>query len=62
LRRAYAKRCGGELRRRLCVAGLLRAEGKSSDELRRHQAMPALVRALESLVGDREAGNGRGVA
>jgi transposase-like protein len=51
----------GDMRRRWCVAGLLRAEGKFR-RLKGHRAMPTLLRALESLVREREAGNGREVA
>jgi transposase-like protein len=51
----------GDMRRRWCAAGLLRAEGKFR-RLKGHRAMPTLLRALESLVREREAGNGREVA
>jgi transposase-like protein len=51
----------GDMRRRWCAAGLLRAEGKFR-RVKGHGAMPALVRALESLVREREGGNGREVA
>jgi putative transposase len=51
----------GDMRRRWCVAGLLRAESKFR-RIKGHRAMPALVRALEVMVRDREAGNGREVA
>jgi putative transposase len=51
----------GDMRRRWCVAGLLRAEGKFR-RVKGHRAMPTLLRALESLVREREAGNGREVA
>jgi hypothetical protein len=51
----------GDMRRRRCVAGLLRAEGKFR-RLKGHPAMPTLLGALESLVREQEAGNGREVA
>jgi transposase-like protein len=51
----------GDMRRRWCVAGLLRAERKFR-RVKGHRAMPALVKALESQVREREAGNGREVA
>ena len=51
----------GDMRRRWCVAGLLRAESKFR-RVKGHRAMPTLVMALEALVREREAGNGREVA
>ena len=51
----------GDMRRRWCVAGLLRAESKFR-RVKGHRAMPTLLKALESLVREREAGNGRQVA
>jgi hypothetical protein len=43
----------GDMRRRWCVAGLLRAEGKFR-RVKGHAAMPALLKALEAVVrGDR---------
>ena len=43
----------GEMRRRWCVAGLLRAEAKFR-RVKGHRAMPALLKALEAVVrGDR---------
>jgi len=51
----------GGMRRRWCVAGLLRAESKFR-RLKGHRAMPTLQRALESLVRERETGDGREVA
>jgi transposase-like protein len=51
----------GDMRRRWCAAGLLRAEGKFR-RVKGHRAMPTLLKALESLVREREAGNGREVA
>ena len=49
------------MRRRWCVAGLLRAESKFR-RVKGHRAMPTLVMSLEALVREREAGNGREVA
>lgn len=51
----------GDMRRRWCVAGLLRAEAKFR-RVKGHRAMPALLKALEAVVGERAAGNGRDVA
>jgi hypothetical protein len=51
----------GDMRRRWCVAGLLRAEGKFR-RVKGHRGMPTLLKALESLVREPEAGNGREVA
>src|SRR5262249_28431954 len=51
----------GDVRRRWCVAGLLRAEGKFR-RVRGHQAMPALLKALEALVRGRPSGTEREVA
>jgi putative transposase len=48
----------GDMRRRWCVAGLLRAESKFR-RVKGHRALPTLLKALESLVGERGAGNGR---
>jgi transposase-like protein len=43
----------GDMRRRWCVAGMLRAEGKFR-RVKGHRAMPALLKALEAVVrGDR---------
>jgi putative transposase len=39
----------GDMRRRWCVAGLLRAEGKFR-RVKGHRAMPALLKALEAVV------------
>ncbi len=51
----------GDMRRRWCVAGLLRAESKFRRvKGRRH--MPTLLKALESLTSKRETGTGREVA
>ena len=51
----------GDMRRRWCVAGLLRAEAKFR-RVKGHRAMPALLRALEAVVGEQAAGNERDVA
>jgi putative transposase len=51
----------GDMRRRWCVAGLLRAEGKFR-RVKGHRHMPTLLKALESLVRERGGGNGREVA
>jgi transposase-like protein len=51
----------GDMRRRWCVAGLLRAESKFC-RVKGHRAMPTLVTSLEALVRERQAGNGREVA
>ncbi len=51
----------GDMRRRWCVAGLLRAESKFR-RVKGHRAIPALLKALEADVGKQEAGNGRDVA
>jgi putative transposase len=51
----------GDMRRRWCVAGLLRAEGKFR-RVKGHRHMPTLLKALESLVRERGGGNGRVVA
>src|SRR4051812_16733888 len=51
----------GDMRRRWCAAGLLRAEAKFR-RAKGHRAMPALLKALEALVGERATGNERDVA
>ena len=51
----------GDMRRRWCAAGLLRAEGKFR-RVKGHRAIPALVAALASLARGRDAGNGRELA
>jgi putative transposase len=51
----------GDMRRRWCVAGLLRAESKFR-RVKGHRSMPTLLKALESLVREPKAGNGREVA
>ena len=49
----------GDMRRRM--AGLLRAESEFR-RLKGHRALPTLVKALESLVQERQARNGREAA
>ena len=51
----------GDMRRRWCVAGPLRAESKFR-RVKGHRHMAILLKALESQVQNREAGNGREVA
>jgi transposase-like protein len=51
----------GDMRRRWCVAGLLRAEEKFR-RVKGHQAMPALLEALEALVRKQSSGSERDVA
>jgi hypothetical protein len=51
----------GDMRRRWCVAGLLRAEGKFR-RVKGHQALPDLIKALEESTGTRRPGIGQGVA
>jgi putative transposase len=51
----------GDMRRRWCVAGLLRAESKFY-RVKGHRSVPALLKALEALAGKHDAGNERGVA
>ena len=51
----------GEMRRRWCVAGLLRAEAKFR-RVTGHRAMPALIKALEGSAPAQPAGIGRDVA
>lgn len=51
----------GDMRRRWCVAGLLRAEAKFR-RVKGHRAMPALLKALEAEAGEQVAGKERGVA
>jgi transposase-like protein len=48
----------GDMRRRWCVAGMLRAEGKFR-RVKGHRALPALLKALETVVrGDRVESGG----
>jgi len=51
----------GDMRRRWCVAGLLRAEEKFR-RVKGHRGMPALLKALEALVRGPASGNERDVA
>jgi hypothetical protein len=51
----------GDLRRRWCVAGLLRAESKFR-RVKGHRAMTALLKALEGSARTEPTGTGRGVA
>lgn len=51
----------GDMRRRWCVAGLLRAEEKFR-RVKGHRAMPSLFKALEALVREKASGIGRDVA
>jgi hypothetical protein len=49
------------MRRRWCVAGLLRAEGKFC-RVKRHRALPTLIKALEESTRARRSGIERGGA
>ena len=51
----------GDMRRRWCVAGLLRAESKFR-RVKGHRARPALIKALEGSARAQPAGTERGVA
>jgi hypothetical protein len=51
----------GDMRRRWCVAGLLRAES-TFRRLKGHRGMPTLLKALETMVGGESSGNKREVA
>jgi transposase-like protein len=51
----------GDMRRRWCVAGLLRAEEKFR-RVKGHRAMPALLKALEASVRGQPSGSERDVA
>ena len=51
----------GEMRRRWCAAGLLRAESKFR-RVKGHRAMTALLKALEGSARLGPTGTGRGVA
>jgi hypothetical protein len=51
----------GEMRRRWCVAGLLRDERKFR-RVKGHQALPKLIKALEESTGARRSGLEHGVA
>jgi len=51
----------GDLRRRWCVAGLLRAESRCRRILG-HRTLPTLIKALEQSTGTRRSGIERGGA
>jgi hypothetical protein len=51
----------GDMRRRWCVAGLLRAESKFR-RVKGHRALPTLIKALEQSTGARRSGIERGGA
>ena len=51
----------GEMRRRWCVAGLLRAESKFR-RVKGHRALPAVIKALEESTIARRPGIERGGA
>jgi transposase-like protein len=51
----------GDMRKRWCVAGLLRAES-TFRRLKGHRAMPTLLKALEVLAREQPPGIGRGVS
>jgi hypothetical protein len=51
----------GEMRRRWCVAGLLRAESKFR-RVKGHRALPTLIEAMEEYTRVRRSGIERGVA
>ena len=51
----------GEMRRRWCVAGLLRAESKFR-RVKGHRSMTTLLKALEASARAGPTGTGRGVA
>ena len=51
----------GDMRKRWCAAGLLRAESKFR-RLKGRRAMPTLLKALESLVRERRGGSKQDVA
>jgi putative transposase len=53
--------CDGDMRRRWCAAGLLRAESKFR-RLKGYRGMPTLLEALEAIVEKQAAGNERGAA
>jgi hypothetical protein len=50
----------GEMRRRWCVAGLLRAESKFR-RVKGHRALPTLIKALEASTRARRSGIERGI-
>jgi hypothetical protein len=51
----------GDMRKRWCVAGLLRAESKFR-RLKGHRGMPTLLKALEGIVQGQRTGTEREVA
>jgi hypothetical protein len=51
----------GDMRRRWCAAGLLRAESKFR-RVKGHRALPALIKALKGSARTQPAGTERGVA
>ena len=51
----------GDMRKRWCAAGLLRAEAKFR-RVKGHRALPTLLKALDSLVREQRAGSNRDVA
>jgi transposase-like protein len=51
----------GDMRRRWCAAGLLRAESKFR-RIKGHRAMPVLIKALEVMTGAQRPGSERDVA
>jgi hypothetical protein len=53
--------CDGDIRKRRCAAGLLRAEAKFR-RVKGRRDMPTLLKALGPLVRDRQAGNKRDLA
>ena len=50
----------GEMRRRWCAAGLLRAESKFR-RVKGHRALPTLIKALEASTRARRSGIERGI-
>jgi len=55
------RRRDGDIGRRLRVAGLLRAESEFR-RVKGHRALPTLLKALESLLQERQARNAREAA
>jgi hypothetical protein len=51
----------GDMRRRWCVAGLLRAKSKFR-RVKGHQALPKLIKVLEESAGARRSGLEHGLA
>src|SRR5262249_49162222 len=56
-----SRRRDGDMRRRWCVAGLLRAESKFR-RVKGHRALPTLIEAMEESTRARRSGIERGVA